>query len=344
VRVSELREGLDVHTHAMPVSLLQRLESRGLARLHALGERTVFVYRPVSGVSFGTPIPCPPEQYDVPTRLAAMDAAGVARHAVSLPPFLSCATAAPGTAADVVRLGNDELARYVAGAPERLIALGTVPVGLPGAAEEARRVMDELGMPGVCVGGQGNDRELDDPVNEDLWALLAERRAFVLLHPNVPVEPRRTADYWMTQLVGYPMETALAAARLVLGGVLERHALELCLAHGGGCVPSLRDRLDLGWERKAAARARIPRLPSDYLARLYYDTAVFSGTQLRRLVEDVGTARVMLGSDFPFDLSDREPIRGVRALGLSEADTWRLTTGNAAALLLTREVATRESR
>jgi aminocarboxymuconate-semialdehyde decarboxylase len=128
------------------------------------------------------------------------------------------------------------------------------------------------------------------------------------------------------------METALAVARLTFGRVLERFPLNLCLAHGGGCLPSLRGRLDLGWERKDVARTTaVP--PSEFTDALYYDTAVFSPVLLRRLVEDVGAGHVLLGTDHPFELGDRTPLDTVRALGLPEADSRRILRDNAVALL-----------
>jgi aminocarboxymuconate-semialdehyde decarboxylase len=262
-----------------------------------------------------------------------MAAAGVDRHAVSLPPFLFCSTAEDqGLVLDVVRAGNDELAAYVAAEPGRLSGLGSVPVGWPGAADEARRCLDELGLAGIAIGSRGGGRDLDDPVNDELWALLAERRAFVFLHPSGAPDPHRQRDFWLPQLVGYPMETALAVARLVFSRVLERFDLTLCLAHGGGCLPSLRGRMDMGWERKAVARTTsVP--PSTLTDRLYYDTAVFSPLLLRRLVEDVGAGHVLLGTDHPFELADFRPLQTVADLGLDPADARAILGGTAAALL-----------
>jgi len=128
------------------------------------------------------------------------------------------------------------------------------------------------------------------------------------------------------------METALAVARLVFSGTLERSPLNLCLAHGGGCLPALRGRLDLGWERKDVAHTT-PVPPSEFTDRLYYDTAVFSPVLLRRLVEDVGADHVLLGTDHPFELGDRDPVGTVRALGLGEADTRLILRDNATELL-----------
>ncbi|MGI5133121.1 amidohydrolase family protein [Pseudonocardia sp. CA-107938] len=324
---------LDVHAHAMPLPLLQRLAVRTLADLSDVADGIVRIDPRVSGVGPRAPLPLARSQYDVGARLAEMAALGVDRHAVSLPPFLFCSTADDERLArGVVAAGNDELATYVAEAPDRLLGLGSVALGWPGAAEEARRALDDLGMAGIAIGSRGAGRDLDDPVNDELWALLSERRTFVFLHPSGVPDAHRQSDFWLPQLVGYPMETALAVARLVLGRVLERFPLALCLAHGGGCLPALRGRLDLGWERKDVARTT-PLPPSEYTGRLFYDTAVFSPVQLRRLVADVGADHVLLGTDHPFELADRDPIGTVRALGLGPAETRAILGDNAAALL-----------
>jgi aminocarboxymuconate-semialdehyde decarboxylase len=154
----------------------------------------------------------------------------------------------------------------------------------------------------------------------------------VFLHPSGVPDPHRQSDFWLPQLVGYPMETALSVARLVFGRVLERFPLNLCLAHGGGCLPALRGRLDMGWSRKDVAHTTKAR-PSELTDRLYYDTAVFDTTLLRRLVEDVGVGHVLLGTDHPFELGDPEPLGTVADLGLDEAATRRILGENAAALL-----------
>ena len=324
---------VDVHAHAMPLPLLQRLADRGLADLSGAAAEVVLLDPRVSGVGPGAPLPLARSQYDVAVRLSEMDAVGVRCHAVSMPPFLFCSTADDGGfVAEIVAQGNDELATYVADGADRLVGLGSVPLGWPGAAEEARRCLDDVGLAGIAIGSRGGGRELDDPVNDDLWALLADRNAFVFLHPSGVPDAHRQRDFWLPQLVGYPMETALAVARLVFGRVLERFELRLCLAHGGGCLPSLRGRLDMGWERKSVARTTaVP--PSQFTERLYYDTAVFSTALLRRLVEDVGIEHVLLGTDHPFELGDRSPLETVSSLGLDPRATRAILWDNAAPLL-----------
>ncbi|HOZ60250.1 amidohydrolase family protein [Nakamurella multipartita] len=324
---------VDVHAHAMPMPLLRSLADRGLADVSAVDQGIVRLDPKVSGVGPGAPLPLARSQHDVATRLVEMDAAGVDVHAVSLPPFLFATNADDaGFATGIVAQGNDELAGYVAGAPDRLVGLGYVPLGWPGVADEAVRVLDELGLAGIAIGSQGGGKDLDDPVNEDLWALLAERNTFVFLHPSgMPAGPR-LKDYWMPQLVGYPMETAIAVARLVFSGTLERYPITLCLAHGGGCVPSLRGRMDMGWERKDVAHTN-DHPPTHYTDRLYYDTAVFNTTVLSRIVQDVGVEHVLMGTDHPFELGDPTPRKTVGDLGLSEADTAAILGGTASRLL-----------
>ena len=328
----------DVHAHAMPLPMLEWLAEQDLADVTGVPAGIVKLDTRVSGVGPGAPLPLALSQHDVGTRLAEMDEAGVWQHAVSLPPFLFCSTAdEKDFATGIVRRGNEELANYVAGAPDRLVGLGSVPLGWPGAAEAARTALDELNLPGIAIGSRGGGRDLDDPINDDLWALLSERNTFVFLHPSGVPDPGRQRDFWLPQLVGYPMETALSVARLVFGRVLERFPLNLCLAHGGGCLPSLRGRLDMGWERKDVAHTTaVP--PSELTDTLYYDTAVFSTTLLRRLVEDVGVEHVMLGTDHPFELGDPTPVATVQALGLGAEDTAAILGGNAVRLLGQRAV------
>jgi aminocarboxymuconate-semialdehyde decarboxylase len=324
---------LDVHSHAMPLPLLSWLAEQGLADVTEVEAEIVRLDPRVSGVGAGAPLPLARSQHDVATRLAEMDAVSVSHHAVSLPPFLFCSTAEDGDfATEIVRRGNDELAGYVAGAPDRLLALGSVPIGWAGAAEEARRCVEDLGMAGVAIGSRGGGRDLDDVVNEPFWSFVAERRVFVFLHPSGVPDQHRQRDFWMPQLVGYPVETAIAVARLVFSGVLERFNPVLCLAHGGGCLPSLRGRLDMGWDRKDVAHTTTAP-PSELTARLYYDTAVFSTVLLHRLIEDVGVGQVLLGTDHPFELGDRAPITTVASLGLVASDTERISWSNAATLL-----------
>ena len=327
---------LDIHAHAMPMPVLEWLAGEGLADLTDVdltaSSGIVRLDPRISGVAAGTPLPLARSQWDVAARLREMDAQGVTHHAVSLPPFLYGSLCDDvDLVAEVVRRGNDALSDLVAQAPSRLVGLGTAPVGLPGVAEEAARCLDR-GMPGVAMGTRGAGRDLDDEVNEPLWALLTERRALAFLHPSGVPDLHRLKDYYLPQLLGYPMETAIAVTRLVFAGVRQRHDFPLCLAHGGGCLPWVRGRLDLGWDRKDVAHTT-PLPPSEYIRDLYFDTAVFSDEVLADLVRDLGADRIVMGTDFPFELADRDPLVTVAELGLPEHEAGAVRWDTAARLL-----------
>ncbi len=174
---------IDVHNHAMPLPLLEWLQHAGLADLSRSTDGIVLLDPSVSGVGKNTPLPLARSQYDPRTRLAEMDDIGVSAHAVSMPPFLYCSNSEDSRlVTTTIARGNDELARYVADGAGRLYGLGSIPLGFPDAADEARRCLDDLGFPGVAIGTRGGGKELDDPVNDDLWAS-ARRTQRVHLRP-----------------------------------------------------------------------------------------------------------------------------------------------------------------
>ncbi|MQY14508.1 hypothetical protein SRB5_46760 [Streptomyces sp. RB5] len=320
---------IDVHAHALPMPLLEYLAARGYADLSEADAGVVVIHPMISGAAKGARIPLPTEQYVAAERLAAMDAVQVDLQAVSAPPFVFASLAEDeDLVLDVTRRSNDALRDFVADSGGRLVALGTIPIGTSGGAAEAARCLDELGMAGLTVGTFGMGRELDDPVNEPVWELISERRAFCFVHPSRASAPSRMSDYYLVQLLGYPAETALAASRLIFGGVLDRYDPVLCLAHGGGCLAGVTPRLDLGWERKREART-VLNPPSSYLRRFLYDTAVFDSDTLRRLIEAVSADNVLLGTDAPFDLADVAAQETIRSLGLPSEAEEAILGGNA---------------
>src|SRR3954467_2409885 len=162
------RTTLDVHAHAMPLPLLQRLADRDLADIPDVPAGIVRLDSRVSGVGPRAPLPLARSMYDVDVRLSELDDLGVHRHAISLPPFLFASTAEDERLVrDVVSQGNDELAAYVGDGPGRLLALGSVPLGWPGAAEEARRALDDLGMAGIANGSPGGGTDPSAPPKHD---------------------------------------------------------------------------------------------------------------------------------------------------------------------------------
>ncbi len=323
---------VDVHTHAMPLPLLEWLADAGLADLSGLPDGRILIDPSVSGMPGDTVLTCPPEMYDVSARLAAMADVGVEVHAVSLSPYLLGAVSRDSVAVlDLVRRGNDALARFVAQAPDQLVALGAVPIGHAGLVGEAERCLDLLGMRGLMIGTHGAGHELAEPRHDPLWELLAARAVFTFLHPVAgPGGEGEPGVPWAAS-VAASADLALAVSGLVRAGVLERWDFPLCLAYGGGAVPGVRGALQRGWERVSEA-PDVHTAPLDQLRRLYYDSATFDVQQLRQLVEFVGPAHVLMGSDYPSKSGDTDPIGVVQECQLGPVQEM-ITGVNAAALL-----------
>lgn len=245
---------------------------------------------------------------------------------------------APGPAgAEAARIQNDRLAAAAADHPDRFVPLGaTVPLqDVDRAIGEMDRAVDELGFKGLQIGGTVDGRNLDEPRFRPFWAAVEAKGIPVILHPNGFPESRRLGDYFLVNCIGNPLETMVAASRMIFSGLFEEHpGIELVLLHGGGYLPFYAARADHTWKVRPETRVHIPEHPpSHYMKRLYYDTVVFQPLYLRHLIEVVGADRVMLGTDFPFDMSETDPLALIDSTeGLGEDQRAAIKGGNAARL------------
>jgi len=204
------------------------------------------------------------------------------------------------------------------------------------AADELRHAVRVLGLRGAQIGSNIMGKNLDDPELEPVWAAAAELGAFILLHPINVAGADRLSSYYLTNLIGNPLDTTIAAASLVFGGVLERHpTLKICLAHGGGFVPYQAGRFVHGWHVRTEPKSKLAKPPTESLKRFYFDTIVHSKEALAFLVGNAGAARVLLGSDYPFDMGMPEGVSQVRSLSVPAADQAAILGARARALLET---------
>jgi len=230
------------------------------------------------------------------------------------------------------RLQNEALAAALREAPGAHRGLATVPLQDPAtAAAELSFAVRELGLRGAMVDPNALGRPLGDGAFDPFWKAAADLAAPVVLHPFLLEAVERFGRHYLHNLVGYPFETTLAAASLILGGTLDRFpGLSVVLVHGGGFLPYHIGRFDRAHETRPEARADDAGLPSRYLRRFLYDTLVQRPEALRYLVRLVGHDRVMLGSDHPFWMGDPDPLRVVRDADLDPATQVAIFGENAA--------------
>jgi aminocarboxymuconate-semialdehyde decarboxylase len=272
---------------------------------------------------------------DVDAILAAQDEAGI-DHVVLCPWVNLLGYEAPAEEAlERGRVQNAGLCGLRAAHAERVSVLGTVPLQDPElAAGELEALMDSR-FAGVEIAASVNGVPLGDERFAPFWAAAEATGALVFIHPTTRGSSGAGFDdFYLWNLVGNPVETTVAAAHLVLAGVLDRHPdLRILLAHGGGALPALRGRLRHGWSAVAPAGAKLREDPEASLRRLYYDTVVFEPDVLRELVAFAGADHVLLGSDYPFDMADARPAETVAAAGLRPDEAAAVLGGNAARLL-----------
>lgn len=322
---------MDIHAHFVPEGYLRTIESDGPAHGVRLRPDPKGPTIMVGETPFG---PITPRYYDLNLRLRAMDAQGVAVHALSLmPPMVYWAGGALGLR--LARLVNDAMAEATRAHPDRFVGLATLPMQAPGAAAaEAERAVKELGCRGIYLGTNVRGRDLDDPAFLPVFERIEALGVPVFLHPLNVIGGERLARYYLHNLLGNPFDTAVAAARLIFGGVLDRFpALRVCLAHAGGVLPYLLGRLDRGHGVRPECR-HLPRPPSAYLRHFLFDTISHSPQALRYLISVAGARRVMLGSDYCFDMGYEDPVGALKAVrSLSRADRERILGGTAVGLL-----------
>lgn len=275
-----------------------------------------------------------PNMTDVATRLADMDAAGIDMQVI-MPPPPQCTYNVPlDIGITAARMVNDGMAEFVSRKPDRFTALGTVPMqDGEAAADELERGMADLGLKGAQILTTINGNEVSDPAYAPFWARAEKLGAVVLLHPNGFTEGRRMTRNYFNNVIGNPLETTMALHYLIFDGVLERHpALKLIAVHGGGYLASYSGRIDHAWGARSDVRGDLPLPPTTYLKRVFFDTVVFTPHQLRALVDLFGAQRILMGTDYPYDMAESDPVGHVMSAGLDEASAAAIAGGNARGL------------
>jgi aminocarboxymuconate-semialdehyde decarboxylase len=269
-------------------------------------------------------------------RLADLDAMGIDLQLVMCPPP-QCYYAVPlDVAVKAARMVNDGVAEYIAKRPDRFVGLGSVPMPDGGeAAKELERAMTTLKLKGVQILTNVVGRELSDPAFAPFWRKAEELGAVVLIHPTGFTEAQRFTRFYFNNVIGNPLDTTMALHYLIFDGVLERHPkLKIIAVHGGGFLGAYPGRIDHAWGARGDAKGDLPKPPTSYLRQVFVDSVVFTPGQLAALVATFGADHVLMGTDYPYDMAEYDPLEHLAATtSLDDASRAAIAGGNARRIL-----------
>ena len=313
---------IDVHAHLIPQAFWTATDGGGewyrASQRERDGRRYIVTRDRLAGPQE------PLWRASLPERLAVMDRQGVGMQLLSSPPYFFNYHLPADEAEAAARELNDEIALAMREAPGRIGGLATVPLqDAARAVSELERAM-ALGFVGAALGTHVDGRDYDDPALFPFFEAAERLGALLFFHPHAPATQAsgRGGSYYLENFVGFPLDSTIAIASLIFGGVLDRlPSLKLVFAHAGGYACFAIGRWDHGFGVRGEPHAHIARPPRDYLELLYVDTITHDYPALRYVVETMGAGHVVLGSDFPYDMGYESPVEWLRgAPGLSSDD------------------------
>ena len=323
---------IDTHAHYFPESYIKLIAEHG----KRVGTTVTTDDKGITFIQVGLHLRTGPITrlfIDLDARIADMDRRGVGMHALSLTqPMVYWAY--DELAAELCRAFNDSISAAHLAHPDRFIGFACLPFqNAQLALEELERAAKLPGVKGVYMATAVRDKELSDPSFFPVYERIAELGLPIFLHPMM-INNERLKQFYLINLCGNPFDTAIAASHLIFGGVLDAFpTLEVSLPHAGGVLPILRGRLDRGFHVRSECKT-IPRPPSEYLKRFTYDTISYNEDLMDDLIKLVGIDRIMMGSDFCFDIAYEEPVKFVNGMkSLDDAQREKILWGNAARYL-----------
>ncbi len=321
----------DMHTHMIPQEFIEAISkpgSRWQARLDSRGDQAWVVH------DQGYGYPLSPGFHQTSARLADMARMKLDMAAVSVSPTLFYYYAEPGLALDIAKMANDGIHALTREHRGKFVGIGTLPMqDLKLAIGELRRCAGDLGFKAILIGTNVEGVQFDDPHFLPFFKECEALGIFVIFHPYYVGTKSMFTKYYLTNLYGNPLDTAMTAASLIFGGVLDQcPKLKVGFVHGGGFFPYQIGRLKHGYEVRSEPKVNGAKSPEKYMHQLYFDSVLFLDKQLRFLVDWAGADHVMLGTDYAFDMGEFTPVDFVNHAGLSSAQAQSVLSGTARAL------------
>jgi aminocarboxymuconate-semialdehyde decarboxylase len=308
---------VDVHTHVVPERWEDWAARYGGGKWPRLVHHDACRATIMTGEQFFRDVD--DRSWDPVRRIEDMDRLGVDMQVLSPPPVMFCYWAEAKAGQAFARLQNENVAAIAARHPRRFMGMATVPLqDVALGIAELRHARERLDLRAVEIGTCPGGRDFDDPALLDFFAACCDLGMAVFVHPATPlIGQERLGKYYFPLIVGNPLESALAISTLIFGGVLQRlPELRICFAHGGGAFPFTLARLNHGWKVRPEGPAAIPKEPREYARRIYVDSLTHSAANLKFILAELGTERVVIGSDYPFDMGYDDPVGVLAAAGL----------------------------
>jgi len=279
-----------------------------------------------------------PKLTGVAERLVDMDRMGVDIQAVCPAPYQFFYWTEADYGAELAREVNEGIAQIVADRPDRFVGMGSVPLqDAQLAIQELNHCVQNLGMRGIEICTNVNGKNLTDPSLklDKFFARAEELGVVIFMHPLGYTQADRLTHHYFNNVIGNPLDSTVAVSHLIFDGVLQRYpTLKFVVAHGGGFIAHYWARMDHAWRARPDCRTIIQNPPSSYLEKFYFDTITFDPEMLKRLVDRFGADHVVLGTDYPYDMGEDDPLGLIAQVKkLSRADRQLIEGGNAARLL-----------
>jgi aminocarboxymuconate-semialdehyde decarboxylase len=318
---------VDVHSHIVNPDVEKLVQGRPereselAAQLLAMGPESLHINRELTRTTYL------PRLTSLEHRLADMDAVGISVQVLSPTPLQYHYWADAELGSEIARVQNEGIAAACARVPSRFVGLGTVSLQFPeSAASQLEHAVTQLGLRGVQISSRVPGFDISDERFEPFWSAAEALEAVVFLHPSGTTLGDRLRDHYLSNVIGQPLESTIALTKIILTGLLDRHpSLKLLAAHGAGYLGAYFGRLDHAHLVRPEASG-CTSAPSDYLRRIWADTVVHDSRQITALIALMGHERLVLGTDYPYDMGEQDPVALIEELNLGadeqEAILW----------------------